>query len=139
MRLNHLDILEQCFRDKFRGYNKEEVDTFLHLISDDFKNMTEEIENLRVQVAELDQAIEDLKSNDNDGSTSPFRFDPEQLKEKARQIIQSAREQAEQHKSKAMQELNMVKSEVDKLRQEKSKLIDNIKETVRDHLQQFKK
>ncbi len=139
MRLNHLDILEQCFREKFRGYNKEEVDTFLHLISDDFKNMTEEIENLRIQVAELDQAIESLKSNDNDGSTSPSGFDPEQLKEKARQIIQSAREQAEQHKSKAMQELNMVKSEVDKLRQEKSKLIDNIKETVRDHLQNLKR
>ena len=59
--------------------------------------------------------------------------------EKANQLIQSAREQAEQHKSKAIRELNMVKSEVDKLRQEKSKLIDNIKETVRDHLQQFKK
>ena len=139
MRLNHLDILEQCFRDKFRGYNKKEVDTFLHLISDDFKNMTEEIENLQIQVAELDQVIEEMKSNDNDSPTSPSGFDPEQLKEKAKQIIQSAREQAEQHKSKAMQEMNMVKSEVDKLRQEKSKLIDNIKETVRDHLQQFKK
>ena len=39
MRLNHLDILEQCFRDKLRGYNKEYVDTFLHLIADDFKEM----------------------------------------------------------------------------------------------------
>jgi cell division initiation protein len=139
MRLNHLDILEQCFREKFRGYSKEEVDTFLHLISDDFKNMTEEIESLRTQVAELDQVIEEMKSNDNNSSTSPSGFDPEQLKEKARQIIQSAREQAEQHKSKTMQELEMVKSEIDKLRQEKSRLIDNIKETVRDHLQNLKR
>ena len=43
MRLSYLDILEQCFHDKFRGYNKQEVDTFLHLIADDFKAMTEEI------------------------------------------------------------------------------------------------
>ncbi|SVA20042.1 uncharacterized protein METZ01_LOCUS72896, partial [marine metagenome] len=27
MRLSYLDILEQCFHDKFRGYNKQEVDT----------------------------------------------------------------------------------------------------------------
>jgi cell division initiation protein len=139
MRLNHLDILEQCFREKFRGYNKEEVDTFLHLISDDFKNMSGEIEKLRSQVAELDQVIESLKAGDNEGPSSPSGFDADQLKEKARQIVQSAREQAEQHKSKAVQELDMIKSEVDKLRQEKSKLIHNIKETVRDHLQQFKK
>ena len=46
MRLTHLDILEQCFRDKFRGYNKDEVDTFLHLVADDFKEMAEEIEQL---------------------------------------------------------------------------------------------
>ena len=43
MRLSYLDILEQCFHDKFRGYNKQEVDTFLHLVADDFKSMSEEI------------------------------------------------------------------------------------------------
>ena len=139
MRLNHLDILEQCFREKFRGYSKEEVDIFLHLISDDFKNMSGEIENLRNQVAELDQVIENLKSSGNEGPASPSGFDPQQLKEKAKQIIQSARDHAEQHKSKAVQELDMIKMEVNKLRQEKTQLIHNIKETVRDHLQQFKK
>jgi cell division initiation protein len=139
MRLNHLDILEQCFRDKFRGYNKEEVDTFLHLVADDFKNMTTEIEDLKIQVAEMGQVIETMKSNSSEGSASPSGFDPEQLREKAQQIIQAAREQAEQHKSKVAQELDIIKSEVDKLRHEKSKLINNIKDSVRDHLQQFKK
>jgi cell division initiation protein len=139
MRLNHLDILEQCFRDKFRGYNKEEVDTFLHLVSDDFRNMTTEIEDLKTQVTEMDQAIEAMKSNGNEGSASHSGFDPEQLKAKAQQIIQAARKQAEQHKSKVAEELDMIKMEVDKLRQEKSKLINNIKDSVRNHLQQFKK
>jgi DivIVA domain-containing protein len=139
MRLNHLDILEQCFRDKFRGYNKEEVDTFLHLVADDFKNMTTEIEDLKIQVAEMGQVIETMKSNSSEGPASPSGFDPEQLREKAQQIIQAAREQAEQHKSKVAQELDIIKSEVDKLRHEKSKLINNIKDSVRDHLQQFKK
>ncbi|NIP99550.1 MAG: DivIVA domain-containing protein, partial [Nitrospinaceae bacterium] len=34
MRLTYLDILEQCFREKFRGYSKQEVDTFLQLVAD---------------------------------------------------------------------------------------------------------
>jgi len=53
MRLSYLDILEQCFHDKFRGYNKQEVDTFLHLIADDFKSMTEEIKEKDLLIKNL--------------------------------------------------------------------------------------
>ena len=52
MRLSYLDILEQCFHDKFRGYNKQEVDTFLHLVADDFKSMTEEIKEKEKLISE---------------------------------------------------------------------------------------
>ena len=90
-------------------------------------------------MAELDQVIENLKSTDHDGPISPSEFDPEKIKAKAKQIVQSAHELAQQQRSKAMQELDMIKMEVNKLRQEKSQLINNIKETVRGHLQQFKK
>ena len=50
MRFNHLDILEQCFRDKFFGYNKEDVDTFLHLVAEDFKEITEELDLLKKEI-----------------------------------------------------------------------------------------
>ena len=53
MRLSYLDILEQCFHDKFRGYNKQEVDTFLHLIADDIKSMTEEIKEKDLLIKKL--------------------------------------------------------------------------------------
>ena len=61
MRLNHLDILEQCFRDKLRGYSKQEVDTFLHLVADDFKEMTEEIELLTKKLAHKEKIIKELQ------------------------------------------------------------------------------
>ena len=57
MRLSYLDILEQCFHDKFRGYNKQEVDTFLHLVADDFKSMTEEIKEKEKLISEKDEEI----------------------------------------------------------------------------------
>jgi len=53
MRLSYLDILEQCFHDKFRGYNKQEVDTFLRLIADDFKSMVEEIKDKDYEIKSL--------------------------------------------------------------------------------------
>jgi len=62
MRLNYLDILEQCFHDKFRGYNKQEVDTFLHLVADDFKSMTEEIKEKEKLVSEKDEEIKKIQA-----------------------------------------------------------------------------
>ena len=57
MRLTYLDILEQCFHDKFRGYNKQEVDTFLRLIADDFKSMVEEIKDKDHEIKKLRSAL----------------------------------------------------------------------------------
>ena len=62
MRLTYLDILEQCFHDKFRGYNKQEVDTFLRLIADDFKSMVEEIKDKEDLITTKDYEIKNLRS-----------------------------------------------------------------------------
>ena len=77
MRLSYLDILEQCFHDKFRGYNKQEVDTFLHLVADDFKSMTAEIKDKEKLIVEKDDAIKELQSDlksrplENDSTLPP--------------------------------------------------------------------
>ena len=62
MRLSYLDILEQCFHDKFRGYNKQEVDTFLHLVADDFKSMTEEIKEKEKLISEKNEEIKEIQA-----------------------------------------------------------------------------
>jgi cell division initiation protein len=142
MRLNHLDILEQCFRDKFRGYNKQEVDMFLHLVSDDFKEMSEEIDRLKSKIAHKNDLIKDLKSQSQTGSENDSadpQISREVLKEKARQVMREVREQTESQKKKALQELNALKNEIQKLTHEKSSLIDNIKKSAREHFDQFKK
>ena len=142
MRLNHLDILEQCFRDKFRGYNKQEVDMFLHLVADDFKEMSEEIENLKKKIKHKNDVIKDLKSQSGTGSQNDSadpKITQEILKDKARQVIREVREQAEIHKKKAQQELSGLKKEIYKLTHKKSSLIQNIKKSALEHLEQFKK
>ena len=142
MRLNHLDILEQCFRDKFRGYNKQEVDTFLHLVADDFKEMSEEIEQQKKEIDKQNQLIEELnKQNpaDSQANNGNPQITPELIKGKAKQVLRVAMEQAEKHKKKAQQELDVLKKEIHKLTQDKSSLIQNLKKSVREHFEQFKK
>jgi len=137
MRLNHLDILEQCFREKFRGYNKQEVDMFLHLVADDFKEMSEEIESLKKKIEHKNDVIKDLKSqsgkNAQNGSADS-QIAAEILKDKARQVMREVREQTEIQKKKAKQELSGLKKEIQKLTQEKSNLIKNIKKSALEHL-----
>ncbi|MEC9423447.1 MAG: DivIVA domain-containing protein [Nitrospinota bacterium] len=134
MRLSYLDILEQCFHDKFRGYNKQEVDTFLHLIADDFKSMAEEIK-------EKDLLLKKLQDTNNQSETenNPFsQLTPEMLKEKAKKIVNTAKEKAEQHRQEAIKEVEGLIQDIEKLKKQKSSLMENIKSTAKDHLDKYK-
>ena len=182
MRLTYLDILEQCFHDKFRGYNKQEVDTFLHLVADDFKSMAEDIkgkdrqtdlkneeirelqqsqdeltqkqsktttspeveEELRALRKELEeknkliQQMETTAKNQSNGNDAFSQLTPEMLKEKAKKIINIAKQHAEQHKASAAKELDSLQIDIQKLQLQKQQLMENIRTTAVDHLNKFK-
>ncbi len=182
MRLTYLDILEQCFHDKFRGYNKQEVDTFLHLVADDFKSMAEdlkdndrqidlkneaikelkqnldalsqqepetrtspeveeELRTLRKELGEKDQLIQEMeKANEgqSNGNGAFSQLTPEMLKEKAKKIINTAKQHAEQHKANAAKELDSIQKDIQKLQKQKQQLMDNIRATAVEHLNKFK-
>ncbi len=182
MRLTYLDILEQCFHDKFRGYNKQEVDTFLHLVADDFKSMAEDLKEkdrqinfkteeikelkgslqelslrepetrtppeveealraLRKELEEKDRLIQEMKKTDesrSNGSNPLSQLTPEMLKEKAKKIINTAKQHAEKHKANATKELDSLQMEIQKLQKQKQQLMDNIRTTAVGHLNKFK-
>ena len=181
MRLSYLDILEQCFHDKFRGYNKQEVDTFLHLVADDFKSMSEEIKekerviatkdneikvlladlesqpaemdnnipqefekklkHLRKQIEEKDQFIKEMQVSQRQekNGDNPFsQLTPEMLKQKAKKIVNAAKNQAEQHRQEAIKELEQLGQDIEKLKKQKLTLMENIKNTASEHLSKFK-
>ena len=128
MRLTHLDILEQCFHDKFRGYNKQEVDTFLRLIADDFKSMVEEIKD-------KDSEIKKLRSG---MKSRPAEIDTSIAMEKAKEIVKAAKNQVEEHRKESMKELEQLIQDIEELKKQKSTLIKNIKSTATEHLNKIK-
>ena len=82
MRLSYLDILEQCFHDKFRGYNKQEVDPFLHLVADDFKSMSEEIKEKERTITSKDNEIKALLANLKSRPAELDNHTPKEIEEK---------------------------------------------------------
>ena len=142
MRFNHLDILEQCFRNRLFGYHKEDVDTFLHLVADDFKEITEELDLLNHKLAQSNENIEKLKGEVANNSTKKndetLNITPDIIKEKAKRIINAAREHANQKKKKAEQELSSLKKEIHKIKQEKINLAQVVKTNSERHISQQK-
>ena len=128
MRLTYLDILEQCFHDKFRGYNKQEVDTFLRLIADDFKSMVEEIKD-------KDYEIKNLRST---MKSRPEEIDTSIATEKAKKIVNAAKNQVEELRKESIKELEQLIQDIEELKKQKSILIKNIKSTATEHLNNIK-
>ena len=128
MRLTYLDILEQCFHDKFRGYNKQEVDTFLRLIADDFKSMVEEIKD-------KDYEIKNLRST---MKSRPEEIDTSIATEKAKKIVNAAKNQVEELRKESIKELEQLIQDIEELKKQKSTLIKNIKSTATEHLNKIK-
>jgi cell division initiation protein len=141
MRLTYLDILEQCFHDKFRGYNKQEVDTFLHLVADDFKSMAEDIKSKNRQtdlkdeeIRELQQSQDELSQQQSETTTSPeveeeLRALRKELKEK-NQLIQQM-ETAAENQSNGNGAFSQLTPEM--LKKKAKKIINTAKQHAEQH------
>ena len=138
MRFNHLDILEQCFRDKLFGYNKEDVDSFLHLVAEDFKEMAEELDQLKKIIDQKTLEAEKFNTEQNNNSERTNKnnlgITPDIIKEKAKRIINAAREHADQNKKKAERELATLKREIERVKQKKKDLIEGKKMTAQESI-----
>ena len=128
MRLTHLDILEQCFHDKFLGYNKQEVDTFLRLIADDFKSMVEEIKDKDYEIKNLHSTMK----------SRPEEIDTSIATEKAKKIVNAAKNQVEELRKESIKELEQLIQDIEELKKQKSTLMKNIKSTATEHLNKIK-
>ena len=141
MKLTHLDILEQCFHEKFRGYNKDEVDTFLHLIAEDYKLMTEEVTKVKSQLTAKDRLLKEaLKNQTKDpvGNGEPANLEPGFIKQRANNILSAARQQAENNIIKGQEELAALQRDIRKLREEREHLMKNIKSRARTYIESLR-
>lgn len=62
MRITPLDIQQKQFPVKFRGFDVEEVDSFLELIREEMEELLRENASLREEVKRLEKQLKDYKN-----------------------------------------------------------------------------
>ena len=64
MRMTPLDVQSHRFARRLSGYDPEEVDSFLRMVSEDYESLVRERESLADQVRRLEKRVEELVSNE---------------------------------------------------------------------------
>jgi cell division initiation protein len=64
MRITPLDIRNHSFPRRIHGYDRDEVDTFLRMVAEDYEGLVRETERLRKQAVQLQTRVEDLSANE---------------------------------------------------------------------------
>jgi len=64
MRMTPLDIQSHRFRRRLRGVDHLEVDEFLRMVSEDYENLLRENEDQRSRIADLEEQVEALESQE---------------------------------------------------------------------------
>lgn len=122
MRISPLDILQQKFKAKLKGYDSEEVDAFLNLVAEDYKKANEEISNLTEKIDGQKKEIEELLAREKvlkEAIISTKKIS-EQIQQNAEteasNIIKQAEMMAHTIMEQARNEVSKTTNEIDKLR-----------------------
>ena len=64
MKLTPLDILQQRFKVKWKGFDRQEVETFLELVSEDVGTLLQECARLKDDLAKYEAQLVDFRQNE---------------------------------------------------------------------------
>ncbi len=97
MRITPLDVRNHVFPRSWSGYDREEVDAFLRMVSGDYELALRELQDLRDKIGQLEQRVQELLGN-------------ERL---LQQTLTTAQHLSEDLKQTAMKEAEMLVSEAE--------------------------
>ncbi|GAB4547897.1 MAG: DivIVA domain-containing protein [Thermodesulfovibrionia bacterium] len=95
MRITPLDIQQKQFSVKFRGFNMDEVDSFLELVREEMEELLRENANLREDVRRYEKQLKEYKD----------------IEETLRATLISTQQMVEEYKNTARKEAELIKKE----------------------------
>ena len=96
----------------------------LEINTDVALKIEKELAHLRKQIAEKNLLIKNMQQA--------------QSQNKAKKIVNAAKNQAEEHRKESMKELEQLMHDIEELKKQKSILVKNIKSTATEHLNKIK-
>ena len=137
MQINPQEIQDREFREAFRGYNEDDVDTFLDEIAVEYSRLYQENQRMKVQLAALQQEVARLGDAPKRPALSaspptsaapqppgPSREETDARIDAARKAAEAALEEAKRRASEVVQRAEMRAREIDELTARRAKDVD---------------
>ena len=141
MKITPLDIKKQDFSQTFRGYDKEEVDTFLDMIAREWEDLIksrqsddQELIALRDQIKKYAE-MEDTLKKSLMNAVKMSEHSKVQAEKEAELIIKEAKINAEEEKAKVIDDLRNLKEELKAMREQKRAFIIRAKNLLRGQIE----
>ncbi len=136
MKISSIEIRQQEFEKKMRGYDPEEVKSFLEKIADELDELLKENESLKAELENANEQINEYKKIEKnlqdtllkaqDSSTKSL----EAAKKQSGLLIKEAELKASQIVEKARENADEIRNAVVNLREEKDLIIAKLKAIV---------
>ena len=139
MKITPLDIQQQKFKIRFRGFDPQEVDLFLEQIADGFESLLKENEKLQEEIRRLENESQGYKKREETFKRALLNSQKvlEQMKENAQKsselIIAEAEVKAEKILNKAHNRLAQLHEDIAELKRQRMQIEVQIGAIIEAH------
>lgn len=139
MNLTPLDIQQQQFRIRFRGFDIREVDRFLEQVAEAFTALQSENKNFREEIRSLKLETQGYKEREETFKRAMLNSQKvlEQMKENARKsaevIIADAEVKAEKVLNRAHNRLSQLHEDITELKRQRMQIEVQIRSVIESH------
>ena len=139
MKITPLDIQQQKFKIRFRGFDAQEVDLFLEQIADGFESLLKENEKLQEEILRLENESQGYKKREETFKRALLNSQKvlEQMKENAQKsselIIAEAEVKAEKILNKAHNRLAQLHEDIAELKRQRMQIEVQIGAIIEAH------
>ena len=139
MKMTPLDIQQQQFKIKFRGFDVREVDTFLEQMADAFESLQGENIRLNQEIKRLQHEAHGYREREESFKRAMLNSQKvlEQMKENARKsaelVVAEAEVKAEKILSRAQNRLSQLHEDIAELKRQRSQIEVQIRSIIEGH------
>ena len=139
MRLSAMDIRQQQFHMRFRGFDPQEVDAFLEEVAEDYEELVKENNLLKEQLVALEERTRGMETREkalNDAllTTQKIAEDfKEHAKRESQLALREAQLQAEKLLEEARQEQVKLAAEIGALKRQRRQIAEELLATLSMH------
>lgn len=144
MKLTPLEIKKQEFRKTMRGYDPDEVNSFLEMVSENYEEVQRELNSFRENEAVIMKELENYKSVEKTLRTTLHSLQESSQQSRANNekegvlIVKEAEVKAAEIIEKAKNNVDRIRDEERLLKSQKESLVKRLKHLLTSHLELIK-